>query len=114
MSVVPPLPMGRESGVGKPAMFPQLVPPPSAVCEEEVGLVLSVYYCFAWSVCGGSAFCFVLFNLWFWVGFGCDARFWLCRFVVTIREGADLVCLCMCVFNDRGGVVYLSSVRCFV
>ncbi len=34
-------PMGKGAGVGKPALFPQLVPPSSAVCEVEVGLTLN-------------------------------------------------------------------------
>ncbi len=52
LPVAPPPPTCRGTGVGKPALFPQLVPPPSAVFEEEVGLVLCGYCCFAWGVCG--------------------------------------------------------------
>ena len=53
----------------------------------------------------GCVLYIVLSNLRVWVGFWCVARFWLCLYLSSIREGVGSVCLCLCVYGDGG--------RCF-
>jgi hypothetical protein len=53
MPVFPLPPLGSGYGVGKLALFPQLVPSLSTVCEVWMGLVLCVYCCDACGVCEG-------------------------------------------------------------
>ncbi len=43
LPAIAPHPTGGGAGAGVPALIYRLVTPPTAVCVEEVGLILSVY-----------------------------------------------------------------------
>ncbi len=55
---------------------------------------------------GGRVPLFILSIFWVWVGFGCDAGVWLCRFVAPIDRGmVQYACAGVCLARGGGVVV---------